>query len=130
MSRELADNLIKAESAAAFLSGQAVAHGWQTISALKSEVDRLIGADLNAAQVLAERTEQLADAYGDSLSKAFADAGRARILHHLDQHEEAKQLYSSTVSALRAAHLPSEAAIIQVQQVALLRQIGSYTEAL
>jgi tetratricopeptide (TPR) repeat protein len=130
MSRELADNLIKAESAEAFLRQQTLAPGWQTISALKSEVDRLIGADLNAAQVLAERTEQLADAFGDSLSKAFADAGRARILHHLGQHEEAKQLYSSTVSALRAAHLPSEAAIIQVQQVALLRQIGSYTEAL
>ena len=50
MSRELADNLIKAESADAFLRQQDVAPGWQTISALKSEVDRLIGADLNAAQ--------------------------------------------------------------------------------
>ena len=130
MSRELADNLIKAESANAFLREQGIASDWQTISALKSEVDRLIGVDLNAAQLLVNRIEQLAAHFGDSISKAFAEASRARILHHLGKHEEAKQLYSSAVSALRAARLPSEAAIIQVQQVALLRQIGSYTEAL
>ena len=130
MSRELADNLIKAESADAFLHQQTLVPTWQTISALKSEVDRLIGVDLNAAQLLADRIEQLAAHFGDSISKAFAEASRARILHHLGRHEEAGRLYSSAVSALRAARLPSEAAIIQVQQVALLRQAGSYTEAL
>ncbi|MGA9771335.1 MAG: CHAT domain-containing tetratricopeptide repeat protein [Blastocatellia bacterium] len=130
MSRELADNLIKAESADGFLRQHEIAPGWQTISALKTEVDRLVGADLNAAQVLAERTDRLADLFGDSISKAFADASRARVLHHLGQYAQAEDLYDRAVSALRAARLPSEVAIIQVQQVALLRQIGSYTEAL
>ncbi|HKP85127.1 MAG TPA: CHAT domain-containing tetratricopeptide repeat protein [Blastocatellia bacterium] len=130
MSRELADKLIKAESAQSFLREQGVVSGWQTISSLKSEVDRLIGVDLNAAQVLADRVEQLAALSGDSISKAFSEVSRARVLHHLGRYEEAERLYSSAVSALRAAHLTAEAAVIQVQQVALLRQMGSYTEAL
>jgi CHAT domain-containing protein len=130
MSRELADNLIKAESADAFLRQQNIAPGWQTISALKTEVDRLIGADLNAAQVLAERTEQLADAFGDSLSKAFADAGRARVLHHLGRYAQAEQLYGSAVSALRAARFTNDAAIIEMHRVFALTQMGCYDEAL
>ncbi len=130
MSRELADNLIKAESADAFLRQQALVPGWQTISALKSEVDRLIGADLNAAQVLAERTEQLADAFGDSLSKAFADAGRARVLHHLGRYAQSEQLYDSAVSALRAARFTNDAAIIEMHRVFALTQMGRYDEAL
>ncbi|HKS41009.1 MAG TPA: CHAT domain-containing protein [Blastocatellia bacterium] len=130
MSRELADNLIKAESADAFLRQQNIAPGWQTISALKSEVDRLIGADLNAAQVLAERTEQLADAFGDSLSKAFADAGRARVLHHLGRYAQSEQLYDSAVSALRAARFTNDAAIIEMHRVFALTQMGRYDEAL
>ena len=130
MSRELADNLIKAESADAFLRQQNIVPGWQTISALKSEIDRLIGADLNAAQVLAERTEQLADAFGDSLSKAFADAGRARVLHHLGRYAQSEQLYDSAVSALRAARFTNDAAIIEMHRVFALTQMGRYDEAL
>jgi CHAT domain-containing protein len=130
MSRELADNLIKAESAAAFLSQQDVAPGWQTISALKSEVDRLVGADLNAAQVLAERAGQLADAFGDSISKAFADAGRARVLHHLGRYAQAKDLYDIAAAAMRAARFTKDAAIIEMHRVFALTQMGSYDEAL
>lgn len=130
MSRELADNLINAESADAFLRQQDVAPGWQTISALKSEVDRLIGADLNAAQVLAERTDQLADVFGDSTSKAFADAGRARVLHHLGRYAQAKELYDRAVTALRAARFTNDAAIIEMHRVFALTQMGSYDEAL
>lgn len=130
MSRELADNLIKAESADAFLRQQTLAPGWQTISALKSEVDRLIGTDLNTAQVLAERTDHLADMFGDSISKAFADAGRARVLHHLGQYAQAKELYDRAVVALRAAHFTNDAAIIEMHRVFALTQMGSYDEAL
>lgn len=130
MSRELADNLMKAESADAFLRQQTLAPGWQTISALKSEVDRLIGADLNTAQVLAERTDQLAELFGDSVSRAFADAGRARVLHHLGQYAQAKDLYDSAVAALRAARFTNDAAIIEMHRVFALTQMGSYDEAL
>ena len=47
--------------------------GETTAAELGRRIDGLIGADLNAAQALAERTDQLADLFGDSLSKAFAE---------------------------------------------------------
>lgn len=121
---------MKAESAAAFLRQNRVASDWQTISALKSEVDRLVGVDLNAAGNLADRIEQLAEAFGDSISKAFAEATRARVLHHAGRYAEADALYENAINQTRAARLANEAAIIQMQRVFALTQMGRYTEAL
>ena len=78
MSKENAQKLISAESAAAFLSELDVAATWETVSALKTEVDHLIGFDLKAAERLSERVEQVAAALGDARSRAFGEAGRAR----------------------------------------------------
>ena len=95
MSKELAVKLISAESADAFLLEPGVAAHWQTVSSLKAEVDRLIGSDLNAAERLSERIEEVALALGDATSKAFAEASRARVLHHIGRYSEADALYQS-----------------------------------
>jgi len=130
VSRELAEKLIKAQSADAFLRKHRVASGWQTISALKTEVDRLIGVDLNAAESLASRIEQLAERFGDSISKAFAEASRARVLHHAGRYAEADALYESAIKRTRAARLTNDAAVIEMHRVFALTQMGRYTEAL
>lgn len=105
MSRELANKLISADNAEAFLREPGVAASWETVSALKSEVDRLIGADLTVAERLSERVGQVAAALGDDTSKAFADASRARVLHHLGRYAEADALYQSAMLGTRAARL-------------------------
>lgn len=89
----MADKLINAENAGAFLREPGVAASWETVSALKAEVDRLIGTDLNAAERLSERVEQVASALGDATSRAFAEASRARVLHHIGRYAEADALY-------------------------------------
>lgn len=130
MSRELVEQLINAESAEAFLRAQAVASTWETVSALKTEVDRLIGSDLTAAQRLSERVGQLAAALGDPVSKGFAEASRARVLHHAGRYVEADSLYESAIRATRAARLTTDTAVIQMHRVFALTQMGRYGEAL
>jgi len=46
VSRELAEQLINAGSAEALVRDQPAVLRWETVSALKTEVDRLIGSDL------------------------------------------------------------------------------------
>ena len=130
MSRELADKLINAESAEAFLRQPGVVAGWETVSALKTEVDRLIGSDLNAAERLSERIEQVAAALGDQVSQAFAEASRARVLHHVGRYPEADALYERAIAATGAARLTTERAIIQMHRVFALTQMGRYDQAL
>lgn len=130
MSREEADKLVGSESAAAFLSDRDVAATWQTVSALKTEVDRLIGFDLKAAERLSERVGQVAAAIGDPTSRAFAEASRARVLHHVGRYPEADALYESAIQATRAAGLRTDTAIIQMHRVFALTQMGRYDEAL
>ena len=60
LSRELANQLINAESVEAFLKQQTRPFGWKRFAALKLEVDRLVHTDLNIAAKLVERLEQLA----------------------------------------------------------------------
>jgi CHAT domain-containing protein len=127
---ELANRLIDAESVDTFLRDTPMAAEWQTMSALKSEVDRLVGSDLNAARHLAERIEQLAVATGDPLSKAFAEASRARVLHHSGRYVEADALYESSINAINACKLTTEAALLQAHRVFALAQMGRYTDAL
>ncbi len=122
--------MMEAESAEAFLSEQPVGAGWQMVAALKSEIDRLAGSDLDAAERLAARLERLAALMGDSISEAFAQAGRAAVLNHWGQYDKAQSLYESAITAMRAAKLSSEAAVLQIQQVAVLRQMGRYDDAL
>jgi tetratricopeptide (TPR) repeat protein len=129
VSIELANKLMGAESAEAFLRDQGVASSWETVASIKSEVDRLVGADLNAASRLAERVEQLAATLGDPVSKAFAEASRARVLHHSGRHAEATALYDSALGGMRAAKLAREGAVIQTHQVYALTQMGRYDEA-
>ncbi|MEN3335420.1 MAG: hypothetical protein V7641_4785 [Blastocatellia bacterium] len=130
MSSELADNLIKSNSLEAFLSEQGGSLKWQTMAALKGEVDRLIGCDLNRAADLADRIERLAEHAGDAVSKAFAQASRARVLHVSGRHSQASDLYASALVALRAARLTAEAATILIHQVYAHTQMGQYQEAL
>ncbi len=130
MSNELAEKLMRAESAGAFLSEQNGSAGWQTVAALKSEVDRLVGCDLKLADGLIARIDELAELLGDPVSRAFADAGRARALHFSGRYEDARVLMQSATDTLREARLNSEAAFIQVQQVFTLTQMGRYDEAL
>src|SRR5262245_40053882 len=118
-----------AENAEAFLREQGIASTWETVASIKSEVDRLVGADLNAASSLAERVEQLAATLGDPVSKAFAEASRARVLHNSGRHAEASALYDSALGVMRAARLLREGAVIQTHQVYVLTQMGRYDEA-
>lgn len=130
MSRELAEQLINSESADAFLRDQPVVSTWETVAALKTEVDRLIGSDLNAARRLSERVDQIAAALGDPVSKGFAEASRARVLHHVGRYTEADSLYVSAIQATRAARLATDTAVIQMHRVFALTQMGRYDEAL
>jgi tetratricopeptide (TPR) repeat protein len=130
VNRELADKLINAESADAFLRQTGVIASWETVSALKSEVDRLIGSDLNVAERLSERVEQVAASIGDATSRAFAEASRARVLHHTGRYAEADALYQSAMRGTRAARLTTDTAVIQMHRVFALTQMGRYDEAL
>lgn len=130
MSSELADKLMQARSTEAFLREQNVALRWQVVAALKGEVDRLVRCDLKAAARLSERVGEVATLAGDPISKAFAEASRARVLHLSGRPEEANALFGSAVDAMRSASLKSEAAEVQMQQVAALRQMGRYGDAL
>lgn len=130
MSRELGERLIKAKSAERFLRDKTVSSSWETVSALKVEVDRLIGSDLNAAKRLSDRVEQVAAVLGDGLSKGFAEASRARVLHHVGQYAEADSLYQSAIRATRAAKLSTDTAVLQMHRVFALTQMGRYDEAL
>jgi len=130
VSSHLAEQLINAESAEAFLREQPGGSDWKTVSVLKQEVDRLIGSDLIAARNLSERVDQLATALGDPVSKGFAEASRARVLHHNGRYAEADHLYERAIQATRRAKLTLETAVIQMHRVFALTQMGRYDEAL
>ena len=154
MSRELADKLMQAASADAFVRAEAVAPTWRTIATLKSEVDRLIGADLKVAERLNERIGQLAAILNEPISLAFADASRARVLHHTGRYTEADALYENAILAAtggaagapfeppgeaasgigrparRDAKLLEQVAIIQMHRVFALTEMGRYDEAM
>jgi CHAT domain-containing protein/tetratricopeptide (TPR) repeat protein len=130
VSSDLASQLIEASSAEAFLAGQPTKPDWRTVATLKSEVDRLAWCDLNVAGRLADRATALADLIGDSVSRAFADASRARVLHGLGRHSESNGLYEKAAKAMRSARLRREAAIVQKQQLAPLMHLGRYDYAL
>lgn len=120
---------MKAENAEVFLRARS-RFSWRVFASLKTEVDRLVHSDLNAASQLVDRVEELAELTDDRISKSFATSCRARFLHLLGKHAEANPLYDQTVSVLRSARLTTEAAIIQKQQVDALTHAGRYTEAL
>ncbi len=130
MSSELANNLINAESIEAFLRQLNGDGGWQIVSMLKAEVDRLLGCDLNQASTLVDRIEQLAARLNDPLSKAFAEASRARVLHFTGRHSQADEFYERAINAMRTAKLRTEAARIQKQHIDALKHLGRYADAL
>jgi CHAT domain-containing protein len=130
MSSELANRLLSAASAESFLREQGDDFGWQGVAALKLQVDHLVRSDLNRAAELSERIEQLAALIDDVIATAFADASRARVLHHQGRYRQANELYRSAAEGLRAEGLKSEAAFIRAQQVYALTQAGLYSEAL
>jgi CHAT domain-containing protein len=104
--------------------------GWRTLAALKPEVDHLVRVDLKSAARLVDLIEQLAALLGDPVSKAFADANNARVLHHTGRHAEADDIYQGAAERMRAAGLKTEAAVIQNQRVDVLMKMGRYTDAL
>ena len=130
MSSELANKLMSAASAESFLREQGDGFGWQSVAALKSHVDHLVRTDLNAAAELCERIDQLSKLAGIAAARAFADAARARVLHHRGRYGQANELYSSSAEVLRGEGLKAEAAFIQAQQVYALTQAGLYGVAL
>lgn len=130
VSARLANKLVNAESAQAFFRLRGGRIGWQGFAALKGEVDRLVHSDLNAALLLVVRVEQLAALTDDTISKAFAAAGRARVLHLLGRHADANVFYERAVKALRKSRLGIEAAIVRKQQVDALTHMGRYRDAL
>ena len=130
MSKELADKLINAASAEAFLREQNGAAGWQMTAALKTEIDRLVGCDLASAAQLATHLEQLAEALGDRRARAFADASRARVLHFSGSFADAERLYEQATESLKSAGLKTEAAALQTQVVGVLIDSGRYQDAL
>jgi CHAT domain-containing protein len=126
----LADKLIEAESAASFLEEQGGPLDWSVFSSLKAELDRLLRRDINRAELLADRLEELAELVSDRLARAFAVASRARVLHHLGRYLEADALYTEAAAALRDGKLRQEAAIVYMHQVFTLTQMGRYDAAL
>src|SRR5262249_34765918 len=124
------DKLIRAKNLDAFLSRQNGRPRWQMFATLKSEVDRLVGCDLNAAAKLADHIERLAAHVGDPVCRGFAEASRARVLHFSERHREANALYDRALPLLAPARLATEAALIRIHQVYALTQMGRYGEAL
>src|ERR1043166_5143023 len=120
---------MRASSALAFMQDEQVATNWHTVSALKSEVDRLVGCDLGAAAHLSTRIEELAAITGDQIAIAFAEASRARVFHHAGEYARANAFYEKAASAMRGARLITEAAGIQKHQVDALTQMGRYDDA-
>lgn len=121
---------MNAQSVESFLTEQGGRVDWQTMSALKSEVDRLVGCDLGAAEQLTSRIEHLARLGGDSAVQAFASASRARVLHYSGRFSEAHLLYGTAADSMQEARLKVEAATIRMQHVYALTQMGLYSEAL
>src|SRR5262245_44117047 len=99
---DLANGLMAAENAGAFLLQQRGLVDWQTIASIKAEVDRLSGSDLNRATQLAERLADLSHLIGDRVSQAFAEASRARVLDNMGRHAEANELYETAAATLKA----------------------------
>jgi CHAT domain-containing protein len=127
---DLANGLMSAESADAFLRQRREGTDWQTVASIKAEVDRLSGCDLIRATKLADRLAQLSRLIGDPLSHAFAEAGRARVLDNMGQHAEANDLYERAAATMRSSGLKIESAIVRKQQLHALIQLGRYESAL
>jgi CHAT domain-containing protein len=130
LSKELANQLMNAESAEAFLKQHSRPLGWKRFAALKLEVDRLVHSDLHIAAKLVERLEQLAQLGADEISTAFAQASRARLLHLRGQPASAYDFYERAIKTLQRLRLAKEAARLQKQQIDTLTETGRYQEAL
>lgn len=127
---DLANGLMAAESAGAFLLQRPGQVDWQVIASIKTEVDRLSGCDLNRATQLADRLADLSYLIGDRVSQAFAEASSARVLDNMGRHAEANALYEKAAATLKACGLETESAIVQKQQLHALIQLGRYQSAL
>jgi CHAT domain-containing protein len=130
MSRALANKLIHAESAQAFLRRYGRGVNRETFATLKQQVDEIGYADIDLASRLAERIEQLARLSKDKEASAFALASRARVLHLRGQHKKANNFYVKAIRAFREADRKAQAAMIEKQQIDTLAELGDYAEAL
>ncbi|HEU4387529.1 MAG TPA: hypothetical protein VFV34_07010, partial [Blastocatellia bacterium] len=130
MSDNLGNELIEAQSARAFFVSRRAPIDWRIVASLRPEADRLVGCDLNKAMQLADRASELASIIGDSLSEAFAEVIRARVLDNLGRHSESNNLYEKAASTMRRERLTTEAAIVQKQQLLPLLHLGRYQYAL
>jgi tetratricopeptide (TPR) repeat protein len=130
VNQNLAETLLNAESTEAFLCAAPVSVNTKTISEFKEHLDELIGSDLKKAELLSERITEVASFLGDQTSRAFAEASRARVFHHLGRYEEADALYRSAIDATKAKDLFFDAAVFQMHRVFCLTQMGRFNEAL
>lgn len=121
---------MNAESVESFLTEQGSRIDWQTMAVFKQDVDRLVRCDLNEAERLTNRIEELAGHLNDPVSTAFAQASRARVLHTSGKYSMASELYDRSSQSLKEAGLGTEAAVIRMQQVFAFTQMGRYDDAL
>lgn len=126
---DLANRLIEAENVSAFVFDQR-GLDWRAVASLKSDVDKLAASDLKSATRLADRVGELSALIGDSLSQAFADASRARVLDNGGRHSEANTLYEKAAAVMTSAGVKTDAAIVRKQQLHALIHLGRYEEAL
>jgi tetratricopeptide (TPR) repeat protein len=101
----------------------------QLLPALKLEIDRLIHADLTQASRVADAAAWAAERLGDDVSRAFADATQARLLHARSQFKEAEPLYAGAADALKSARRGLDAAALAKHRVEALMMLGRYDEA-
>jgi tetratricopeptide (TPR) repeat protein len=99
------------------------------LPALKGEIDRLIHADLTKASRVADAAAWAADRLGDTVSRAFADATRARLLHARSRYREAEPLYADAADTLKSARRGLDAAALAKHRVEALMMLGRYDEA-
>ena len=130
MNRTLANQLMNARSAEAFLRARSGGLDWRAFASLKLEVDRLVHTDLNVASKLVDRIERISVLTADPRSGAFARASRARLLHLCGKHNEANSLYDDAATTLRRHKLLLDSAVIRRQQIDALTELGLYDDAL
>lgn len=127
---KVAQSLLRSKSAATFLRRQGGRLAHEDLFALKREVDRLVSCDLETAERLADRVDELSRLMNDPLASGFAEAGRARVFDQQGRHVEANAMFEAAATRMRAAGFSAEAAVAQRQQVHSLFCLNRYNDAL
>jgi CHAT domain-containing protein len=117
------------DDVAAALESRKIGNGPELLRELKGEVDRALYSDVAHSRRVASAVYWFAARLGDPVSKAWADASRARLLHAEGRYEEAEALYVKAASAFRTEGMALDAAALAKQRMAALMYLGRYEEA-